>query len=113
MIGFDLLTNFIDDPEALLRKTKAILKRVSAVVSEDSQIRRSLIPEFKAMANKSLCEFSAPTTANIRTRPTMDIGDNGFKLKSARETMDIAAGGAFLSLTLRDTTTLVEKMASN
>jgi hypothetical protein len=44
MIGFDLLTNFIDDPEALLRKTKAILKRVSAVVSEDSQIRRSLIP---------------------------------------------------------------------
>jgi chorismate synthase len=43
----------------------------------------------------------------------MDIGDNGFKLKSARETIDIVAGGAFLSLTLRDTTTLVEKMASN
>jgi hypothetical protein len=27
--------------------------------------------------------------------------------------MDVAAGGAFLSLTLRDTTALVEKMSSN
>jgi hypothetical protein len=27
--------------------------------------------------------------------------------------MDVAAGGVFLSLTIRDATTLVEKMASN
>ena len=32
---------------------------------------------------------------------------------STRETMDAAAGGAFLSLTLPAATTLVEKMASN
>jgi hypothetical protein len=32
---------------------------------------------------------------------------------SKRETMDAAAGGAFLSLTIRDATALVEKMASN
>ena len=32
---------------------------------------------------------------------------------SSRETMDAAAGGAFLSLTIPDATTLVEKMASN
>ena len=32
---------------------------------------------------------------------------------SARETMDAAAGGAFLSLTLPAATTLVEQMASN
>jgi hypothetical protein len=32
---------------------------------------------------------------------------------STHETMDAAAGGAFLSLTIRNTTTLVEKMASN
>jgi hypothetical protein len=30
-----------------------------------------------------LCEFSAPTTTNIRTRPTVDVGDNGFELKLA------------------------------
>jgi hypothetical protein len=32
---------------------------------------------------------------------------------STHETMDIAAGGAFLSLTLPTATALVEKMASN
>jgi hypothetical protein len=32
---------------------------------------------------------------------------------STREKMDAAAGGAFLSLTIEQATTLVEKMASN
>jgi hypothetical protein len=32
---------------------------------------------------------------------------------STRETIDAAAGGAFLSLNLADATSLVEKMASN
>jgi hypothetical protein len=32
---------------------------------------------------------------------------------STHETMDAATGGAFLSLTIRDATALVEKMASN
>jgi hypothetical protein len=32
---------------------------------------------------------------------------------STRETMDATAGGAFLSLTIRYATPLVEKMASN
>ena len=35
------------------------------------------------MANKTLCEFSAPTTANIRTRPVVNVEDNGFELKLA------------------------------
>jgi hypothetical protein len=83
MTGFDLPTKFIDDPKALLKKTKAKLKRVSALESEDNRIRRSLTPEFEVMANKTLCEFSTPTTANICTRPAVDVGDNGFELKPA------------------------------
>jgi hypothetical protein len=39
MIGFNLPTNFIDDPEALLKTTKAKLKRVLALESEDNRIR--------------------------------------------------------------------------
>ena len=35
------------------------------------------------MADKTLCEFSAPTTANIRTGPTVNVGYNGFELKLA------------------------------
>jgi hypothetical protein len=50
---------------------------------EDHWIRRSLIPEFEAMAQKSLHEFSAPTTTNIHTRPEVNVRDNGFELKPA------------------------------
>ena len=83
MTSFDLSTNYIDDPEALLKRTKAKLKKVSALESKDNHIRRSLTPEFEAMANKTLHDFSAPTTANIRTGPTVNVGDNRFKLKPA------------------------------
>jgi hypothetical protein len=80
---FDLPTNYVEDPEVLIRRTKAKLKKVSVLESEDNQIRRSLTPEFEAMANKTLREFSTPTTANIRTGPEINVGDNGFELKSA------------------------------
>jgi hypothetical protein len=81
MTSFDLLTNYLDDPEVLLGKAKASLKKVLTLESEDNRIRRSLTLEFEAMANKTLREFSAPTTANIRTGPQTDVGENGFELK--------------------------------
>jgi hypothetical protein len=39
MIGFDLPTNYVKKPEALLRRTKAKLKKVLALESEDNQMR--------------------------------------------------------------------------
>ena len=83
MTGFDLLTNYVEDPEALIRRTRAKLKKVLALKSEDNHIRRSLAAKFEAMANRTLRDFSALTTANIRTRPTFNVGDNGFELKPA------------------------------
>ena len=65
MTSFDLSTNYVDNLEALLKRTKAKLKKVSALESEDSHIRWSLTPEFEAMADRTLHELSAPTTANI------------------------------------------------
>jgi hypothetical protein len=94
MSRFSRLDNFIDNPELLFRRARAKLKRVQAETSSsqleaplsDSEgqpsIVRNLIPEFDAMANKSLCEFSAPTTANIRTGPAAEIEQN-FELKPA------------------------------
>ena len=35
MTSFDLPTNYVDDPEALLKRTKAKLKKVLALESED------------------------------------------------------------------------------
>jgi vacuolar-type H+-ATPase subunit E/Vma4 len=65
MTGFELLTNYVENLEALFRKTRAKLKKVPTTSSEVNQIRRSLTPDFEAMADKTLREFSAPTTANI------------------------------------------------
>ena len=81
MTSFDLSTNYVDDPEALLKRTKAKLNKVSALESEDNHIRRSLTPEFEA--DKTLREFSAPSMANFSIRPTTNARDNGFKLKLA------------------------------
>ena len=52
------------NPEALLRRTRAKLKKVPALELEDNQIRRNLTLDFEAMADKTLREFSAPTTCN-------------------------------------------------
>jgi len=42
-----------------------------------------LTPVFEAMSNKTLQEFSTLTTANIRTGPAVDVGEEGFELKPA------------------------------
>ena len=83
MTGFDLPTNYVEDLEALIRRTRAKLKKVSALKSKHNHIRRSLTLEFEAMANRTLLEFSAPTTVNIRTGPTVNVEDNGFELMPA------------------------------
>jgi hypothetical protein len=96
MSRFDLLDNFIDNPEALIRRTRAKLKNVHTEASSSTSqleappsklgahpsIFQSLTPEFDAMANKSLREFSAPTTDNIHTGPAVDI-EKTFELKPA------------------------------
>jgi len=83
-----LLGNFVDDPEALFRKTRAKLKKTSSTLqhkaSSNPEDRRSFIrnlsTEFEVIANKLICEFSAPTTDNIHTAPAMEI-DCNFELK--------------------------------
>ena len=83
MTSFDLPINYVEDPEALIRRTSAKLKKVLALKSENNHIRRSLTPEFEAMPNRTLHEFSAPTTTNIRTGPIVNVRDNVFELKPA------------------------------
>jgi hypothetical protein len=36
MIGFNLPTNYVEDPKALIRRTRAKLKKVLALESEDN-----------------------------------------------------------------------------
>jgi hypothetical protein len=73
-MGFDFPENYTDNPGAILKKTRVKLKKVSIENLEVSQAKRNLAPEFEAMANKTLREFSAPTIENIRTRPQVNVG---------------------------------------
>jgi hypothetical protein len=94
MSRFGRPDNFIDNLELLFRRARAMLKRVQADASSSQleaplsnlegrpSIVQNLTAEFDAMANKSLCEFLAPTIANIWTGPTAEIEQN-FKPKPA------------------------------
>ena len=74
MIGFDLPTNYIEDQEALIRRTNAKLKKVSALESEDNQIRRSLTLDFEAMADKTLSSLlQLWPTSLLDQRPMSEI----------------------------------------
>jgi hypothetical protein len=54
-MGFDLLEDYMSNPEAILRKTRARLKKTPVVETlGDSQAKRSLALEFEAMADKTL-----------------------------------------------------------
>jgi len=82
MTGFNLLTNFIENTESLIRKSKR-RRTEEASTSQSNQSRGSSTPVSGAMADKTLCEFSAPSTANIRTGPTVNTRDASFELKPA------------------------------
>jgi hypothetical protein len=85
MTGFLRLPNYIEDLKDLIGKARAKIrkKKPSTNLLEEDQPRRSLMPLFKAMANKTLLKFYAPTTTDIRTRLVVDVGEEGFKLKLA------------------------------
>jgi hypothetical protein len=50
--GFELLENYVEDPKALIKKTRAKLKKIPTTPLEDHQIRRSLTPVFEDMVEK-------------------------------------------------------------
>ena len=68
-----LLQNFVDNPEALFKKTRAKLKKISSTLQQEAssnhEDHRNLSSEFEAMANKSIREFSAP----LRTTSALDL----------------------------------------
>jgi hypothetical protein len=52
-MGFDFPKNYTNNPEAILKKTRAKLKKVSIENSEVSQAKKNLASKFEAMANKT------------------------------------------------------------
>jgi hypothetical protein len=56
MSGFARPTNYVEDPEAIIRKAREKLrkKKSPTTLLEEDQPRSSLTPVFEAMANKTL-----------------------------------------------------------
>ena len=86
MSGFDLPQNFHSDPELLLRRTRARLvsprRSLSAV---DPVIVSSLAP--RAMAQKTLYDYSAMSANQVPTGPEVNTGGENFEIKMGLITM--------------------------
>ena len=77
MSGFDLPNNYIDNPEALLRKnrshttssaTPSVVKLVTPVPSASTKMA------------KSLHDYSTPTVANMPVGPIVNTGTRNFEM---------------------------------
>jgi hypothetical protein len=89
MTGFDLPANYHSDLESLIRKSRS---RLSSPGSSGPHVQEivgkfhgSPLPHESALmaARRCINDFSAPSSANIRTGLEMNIGDGSFKLKPA------------------------------
>jgi hypothetical protein len=82
MIGFSLPENYTDNPKRLVRRAQPRVVPPLALLPAQEPIQEApLVPE--AMAEKTLREFSVPSTDNVATRPSFNVGDVNFELKSS------------------------------
>ena len=83
MSGFSLPTNFVENPKKLVRKVRhrIVPPPLSQSTSETAFQAPSTITE--PMVEKTLCNFSVPSAANVATGPNVDVGDMNFELKSS------------------------------
>ena len=90
MSRFDLPDNFLDNPESLVRKKRVTNSTPSPVVapSVNNLDNRSQAPsQPNPMAQKSLREYSVPTTTNIKVGPALAGENMNFELKTSVITM--------------------------
>lgn len=84
MTGFSLPENFVQNPEALLRKNRF---RTSSTASPSSK-PVTAAPTTQEMAQKTLHEYSVPAVTNVPTGPTINVvGDKNFELQTRLITM--------------------------
>ena len=83
MSDFSLPTNFVENPEKLVRRVRphVVPPPLSQSTSEPASQAPSTINE--PMAEKTLRDFSVPSAANVATGPNIDVGDVNFELKSS------------------------------
>jgi hypothetical protein len=85
MSGFQLPSNFVEDPEQLLRRTRRRQVPPQRFISNLNPLEEGVsAPVIKeAMAQKTISEYSAPSADNVATGPQLNLGDATFELKPA------------------------------
>ena len=82
MTGFSLPENYTDNPKRLVRRARPCVIPPLAILPAQEPIQEApLVPE--AMVEKTLYEFSVPSTDNVATGPNIKVGDVNFELKSS------------------------------
>ena len=82
MTGFSLPGNYTDNPKRLVRRARPRVVPPLAILPAHKPISEApLILE--AMAEKTLREFSVPSTDNVATGANNNIGGVNFELKSS------------------------------
>ena len=82
MTNFSLPKNYTDNPEKLMRRARLHVVPPLAIFPAQEPISEAPFA-IEAMAEKTLREFSVPSTENVATGPKINVGDMNFELKSS------------------------------
>ena len=82
MTGFSLPENYTNNPERLVRRARPCVVPPLAILPAQEPISEAPLV-LEAMAEKTLREFSIPSTDIVATGPNINIGDVNFELKSS------------------------------
>ena len=86
MTGFDLPQNFHSDPESLLRRVRPRIVPPQTSLSVVDPVIASLSAP-RAMAQKTLRDYSAPSANQVPTGPEVNTGGENFEIKMGLITM--------------------------
>src|SRR6185369_12755191 len=81
MTSFSLPENYTDNPERLVRRARPRIVPPLAILPAQEPISEAPLA-IEAMAEKTLHEFSVPSTDSVATGPNINVGDVNFELKS-------------------------------
>ena len=95
MSGFDLLKNYTNNSEVLLRKNRSCTTS-SATLSVVELV--TPVPSATTDMAKSLCDYSTPAVANMPVGPAVNTGTGNFELRTGKPIMWFAKRGCKCSL---------------
>ena len=85
MTDYDLSNNYIENPEALLRKNRSRATSSSTTPPTDELVTPA--PSTTPIMANILCDYSTPAVANMPIGPAVNMGNGNFELRTGLITM--------------------------